>query len=149
MIDKEKIIKQLKPLLLKTWRFAVSFPMVLVWLFLFAAAIGVATFIENDFSTQTAQAVIYHSAWFESIMVILALALMANIIKFKMYRQEKWIIFIFHLSFIFILIGAAVTRYIGYEGIMPIREGKASNWILSEKAYLMGRVEDRKKWRCI
>ena len=32
--------------------------------------------------------------------------------------------------------GAFVTRYIGYEGVMPIREGESTNKFLSEKTYL-------------
>ena len=41
-----------------------------------------------------------------------------------------------HLSFLLILFGAFVTRYIGYEGMMPIREGASENQFLSEKTYL-------------
>ena len=35
-----------------------------------------------------------------------------------------------------IIIGAGVTRYIGYEGVMPIREGNTSNEYLSSDTYL-------------
>ena len=41
-----------------------------------------------------------------------------------------------HLSWILIIIGAGVTRYIGYEGVMPIREGNTSNEYLSSDTYL-------------
>ena len=41
-----------------------------------------------------------------------------------------------HLSWILIIIGAGVTRYIGYEGVMPIREGNTSNEFLSSDTYL-------------
>ena len=37
---------------------------------------------------------------------------------------------------ILIIIGAGVTRYIGYEGVMPIRENTSSNKFLSEETYL-------------
>ena len=32
-----------------------------------------------------------------------------------------------HLSFILIISGAFITRYFGYEGVMPIREGVSEN----------------------
>ena len=32
--------------------------------------------------------------------------------------------------------GAFVTRYISYEGMMPIREGETANVIYSDKPYL-------------
>ena len=36
---------------------------------LFAAAMAVATFIENDYGTQTSKALVYNSWWFEGIMI--------------------------------------------------------------------------------
>ena len=41
-----------------------------------------------------------------------------------------------HLSFIFILLGAFITRYHGFEGMMAIREGAIENTFLSQKTYL-------------
>ena len=41
-----------------------------------------------------------------------------------------------HLSFILIVFGAFITRYFGYERVMPIREGAAQNTFLSDKTYL-------------
>jgi hypothetical protein len=41
-----------------------------------------------------------------------------------------------HLSWIFIISGAFVTRYISYEGMMPIREGAAENQFYSDKTFL-------------
>ena len=105
---------------------------VAVWLlFLFGAIIGAATFIENDYGTQTAQALIYTSRWFEFFLFYFIMVLIYNIIRFKSYKAKKWSIFIFHMSFLVIAIGAAMTRYIGYEGIMHIREGQSSNTMVS------------------
>ena len=41
-----------------------------VYFVLFAAAIGIATFIENDFGTSAAQKVIFKSWWFELLLVL-------------------------------------------------------------------------------
>lgn len=112
-----------------------------VLMLLFAVSIGVATFIENDFGTLTARAEVYNAKWFELLLAVLALILVANIIRFRMYRREKWLAFLFHLAFLVILVGAAVTRYVGFEGIMHIREGETTNMIISEKAYLQVRGE--------
>lgn len=106
----------------------------------FAVATGVATFIENDFGTAGAKAVVYNATWFEILLVVLGINLVANIFKYKMYRKEKLVVFTFHVSFIVILIGAGITRYIGYEGIMSIREGETENTMLSEFAYVMAEL---------
>ncbi|WP_353663016.1 cytochrome c biogenesis protein CcsA [Hydrogenimonas sp. SS33] len=103
----------------------------------FAFAIGAATFIENDYGTQTAKALVYNAKWFEFLLLLLAFNLAANIVRFKMWRPGKRLVFLFHAAFIVILIGAAITRYIGYEGIMHIREGQSSNEIVSDRTYLV------------
>ncbi len=46
-----------------------------------------------------------------------------------------------HLSWILIIIGAFVTRYISYEGMMPIREGNTENRFYSDKTYLTAFVD--------
>lgn len=107
----------------------------------FAVSSGVATFIENDFGTPASKAVVYNTWWFEAIMVLLCVNLIANVFKYKMYRPEKLVIFTFHISFIVILVGAAVTRYIGYEGIMHIRENESMNTMLSDNTYVMAELQ--------
>jgi cytochrome c-type biogenesis protein CcsB len=103
---------------------------------LYAAAMGVATFIENDFGTQTSKALVYNSWWFEAIMVFFVINFFGNIFRYRLHKKEKWPVLMFHLSFIVIIIGAGVTRYIGYEGIMLIDEGETTNTFLSETTYV-------------
>ena len=99
-------------------------------------SMGVATFIENDHGTETAKALIYNAWWFEGIMVFFAINFFGNIFKYKLYKKEKLVVLIFHLSFLLIIVGAGITRYISYEGIMPIKEGAVSNKFLTEKYVL-------------
>ncbi len=103
-----------------------------VWvLFLFGVIAGVATFIENDYGTQTAQALVYKTKWFELFLAYFSAILLYNIIKFKSYKT-RFPVFLFHLSFLVIALGALVTRYVGYEGIMHIREGQSSHSMVSD-----------------
>jgi len=106
----------------------------------FAVTIGYATFIENDYGSMTAKADIYNARWFEILLALLAINLTLNIINFKMARKGKWLVFLFHVAFLIILVGAAVTRYIGYEGVMHIREGESSDFILSAEPYVTFKV---------
>jgi cytochrome c-type biogenesis protein CcsB len=109
---------------------------------LFAAAMAIATFIENDFGTQTAKALVYNTWWFELILVLFMVNFIGNINKYELLRKEKFSILLFHLSFIFIILGAAITRYISFEGIMPIYEGETTNLMLSDKMYLKVHIDD-------
>ena len=105
-------------------------------LFLFGAIIGAATFIENDYGTQTAKALIYNAKWFEVFLLYFILILVYNIFKYKSYKTGKWSVFIFHMAFLVIAVGALITRYVGYEGIMQIREGQSSNTMVSDMKVL-------------
>ncbi|UXP30813.1 cytochrome c biogenesis protein CcsA [Reichenbachiella agarivorans] len=107
-----------------------------VLLLLFAIAMAYGTFLENDFGTQAVQTLIYKSWWFELIMFLLVLNFAGNIFKYKLLRKEKFPIFLFHVAFIVTLMGAFVTRYFGFEGLMHIREGAASSEIVSQDRYL-------------
>jgi cytochrome c-type biogenesis protein CcsB len=111
---------------------------------LFAVAMGVATFIENDFGTQTSKALVYNTWWFELIMVFFVINFFGNIFRYRLYKKEKWAVLMFHLAFLLILIGAGATRYIGFEGIMLIKEGESTNKFLSETTYLNAIVDNNK-----
>jgi len=111
----------------------------------FAAAMGVATFIENDYGTQTAKALIYNAWWFEAIMVFFVINFFGNIFRYRLISKEKWPVLVFHLAFLFILIGAGITRYIGYEGLMLINEGETTNQFLSETTYVNVIVDNNRE----
>ncbi|MFT7352771.1 MAG: hypothetical protein ACI9XR_002559, partial [Flavobacterium sp.] len=102
----------------------------------YAVAMAVGTFIENEYNTDTARMIIYNTKWFEAIHVFFLINFFGNIKRYQLYKKEKWATLLLHLSFIFILIGAAVTRYISFEGMMPIKEGETTNQFFSEKNYI-------------
>lgn len=113
-----------------------------ILLVIFAIAIGYATFVENDFGTSTAKILIYNSRWFEILLVVICLNLIGSIFENKLISKKKWTIFLFHVAFIIIIIGAAITRYHGFEGTMHIREGETSNHLLSEETYVQIKATD-------
>jgi cytochrome c-type biogenesis protein CcsB len=94
---------------------------------LFAAAMAVATFIENDYGSPVAYNLVYNARWFELILLLLAVNLVGRLIILKLYRKEKIAVFLFHISFILMIAGAAITRYLGWEGSIHIREGEEQN----------------------
>ncbi len=102
----------------------------------YAIAMAAGTLIESKYNTDTARILIYNAWWFEAIMLFFVINFVGNIKRYQLYKKEKWATLLFHLSWIFIIIGAFVTRYISYEGMMPIREGTSSNQFFSEKSFL-------------
>ncbi len=107
----------------------------------FAAVMGLATFIENEYNTDTARILVYNTKWFEAIMLILVFNFIGNIKRYNLFSKAKWDTLILHFSFILILIGAFVTRYISFEGMMPIRETETVNQFFSDKTFLTVMVD--------
>ena len=107
----------------------------------FAAAMAMGTFVESWYSTETARIYIYNATWFEAIMVFFVINFIGNIGRYQLLSWKKWPILILHLSWILIIVGAFVTRYISYEGMMPIREGATEHRIYSDKTYLTAYVD--------
>ncbi|MBC30909.1 MAG: cytochrome C biogenesis protein [Muricauda sp.] len=108
---------------------------------LFAVAMALGTFIESWYSTETARIYIYNATWFEAIMVFFVINFIGNIFRYRLLRWEKWPVLLLHLSWILIIIGAFVTRYISFEGVMPIREGNSENIFYSDKTFLTAFVD--------
>ena len=108
---------------------------------LFATAMAFGTFIESWYSTETARIYIYNATWFEAIMVFFVINFIGNIFRYRLLRWEKWPVLLLHLSWILIIIGAFVTRYISFEGVMPIREGNSENIFYSDKTFLTAFVD--------
>ena len=106
---------------------------------LFAVAMAVGTILDRNMETSPTpytRQLIYNAWWFEAIMVFFVINFVGNIFRYKLHKKEKWATLTLHLSFILILVGAWVTRYIGYEGIMSIREGATEQQFLSQKTYI-------------
>ncbi|WP_298136890.1 cytochrome c biogenesis protein CcsA [Flavobacterium sp.] len=122
-------MEKIKSILFSTRLMAILF-------IVYAAAMAAGTFIESAYNTDTARIIIYNAWWFEAIHVFFLINFFGNISRYQLLKKEKWATLLLHLSFIFIIIGAAITRYISYEGMMPIREGEVSNQMYSDKNYL-------------
>ena len=122
--------------MLKKLSFLVSMPFMAVLMIILIVVLALATFMESAYSTQTAWAVFYGTHWFEVLMLLIGINLVGVMVKQKFFRRKKIVVLLFHLSFILILVGASITRFISYEGNMHIRENQASNVMLSNNAYI-------------
>lgn len=120
----------------KILNFLFSFSLMGFLLLILAFSMAIATFVESSYGTEVAQGLIYKSFWFGLVLFLLAVNLLVNFIRRRMYTRQRMAVGLFHISFIIILVGAAITRFISFEGMMHIREGESSNFILSAEDYL-------------
>ena len=122
-------------------KFLVSTRLMAALFIAFALAMAVGTFIESMYSTATARIYIYNARWFELMMLLFVINFVGNINRYKLWKWSKWPLLALHLSWILIILGAGVTRYISYEGMMPIAEGEASSSFYSDKTFLTAYID--------
>ncbi|EIQ8793911.1 cytochrome c biogenesis protein CcsA [Campylobacter jejuni] len=117
---------------------------------LFALFCALATFIESAYGTPTAWAMVYDTFWFEYIQLLLDINLLCGMFRYKMFGLKKLPLMIFHISFLFILVGSAMTRYAGFEGILPIREHTQNSLIESSKTSLrISAIKDGERYSAV
>ncbi len=109
---------------------------------LFAVSMAVATFLENDYGSAAAYGMVYGTKWFEVILLLLAVNLTGQLILFRLFKAQRITGALFHLSFIIMLAGAAITRYTGTEGSIHIREGAEQNVFYTTEKYIGFIVRD-------
>ncbi|MHA7131493.1 cytochrome c biogenesis protein [Algoriphagus namhaensis] len=117
-------------------KFLLSTKVSMMLIFLLAASMGVATFVENDHGTAVARAWVYEAWWFEGMMVWLCINFVAHIKDYRLFTKEKLPLGLFHLAFIIIILGAGVTRLFSKEGVIHIRTGSAENTYYTSEKYL-------------
>lgn len=105
----------------------------------FAIAMAAGTFLDSSSQsppTPYTRELIYNAWWFEAIMALFVINFIGNIFRYNLHKRKMWASLILHLALILVIFGAFVTRYIGFEGVMHIREGQTENSILSDETYL-------------
>jgi cytochrome c-type biogenesis protein CcsB len=107
-----------------------------ITLIIFAVALSYGTFIENDYDATTAKFFVYNARWFEVLLFLMVVNFTGMIFTKKLYLKSRINILVIHLALILIIIGAAITRYVGFEGQMHIRNGQTTNEFLTTDIYL-------------
>jgi cytochrome c-type biogenesis protein CcsB len=106
-----------------------SYKTTLILLFLLALGAAIATFLENDFGTAHARFYVYNALWYEALLGLTALNMIAVVYRTKMFLHVSR--FAFHIAFILILVGSGLTRYLGVDGVMKVRENGSATTLFS------------------
>ncbi|NNC49504.1 MAG: cytochrome c biogenesis protein CcsA [Flaviramulus sp.] len=110
----------------------------------FAVAMATGTFLDAGQETSPTpytRNLIYNAWWFEAIMAFFVINFTGNIFRFRLYKKEKWATLTLHIAFVFILLGAFITRYASFEGMMAIREGATENTFLSSETFITAYID--------
>lgn len=113
-----------------------SMPTALLLLLGLIVSIVCATLLERTYGASSARLLVYNAPWFTILWIWFSIVLVVNLIRFRLWQKKKWVIFLFHISFLVILLGAILSRYCKVEGFLHLREGNASNRFFSSSLYL-------------
>ncbi|MCD7936709.1 MAG: cytochrome c biogenesis protein CcsA [Tannerellaceae bacterium] len=111
-------------------RFISSYVTTLGLLFLYAVALGWATFIEHSHGTAVAKSLVYYSPLLFLVQFLFILNFIGVTMRYQLLKKGKWGYLILHVAFIIILAGALISHVFGEEGMLHIREGEASNELI-------------------
>ncbi len=100
-------------------------------LLLYAIAMAVATFVENEAGTAVARSWFYDAWWFIGLQAVMAVCFTVSVFTTGMFKPGKWGSLLFHIGFVVILVGAGITHFFGKEGIIHIREGEKTNYMFT------------------
>ncbi|MDP6669582.1 MAG: cytochrome c biogenesis protein ResB [Candidatus Krumholzibacteria bacterium] len=118
------------------FRFLASLKITLLLFLVFAVSIAAATFLEGSYGLEGARGMVYDALWFEILLAALTINLVALLLLRMPYRRRQTGFVMVHIAVILILLSAGITRFFGYEGNMPIREGQSTDYLYSRLQYI-------------
>ena len=128
-------------LLRRTVNLLASVPLTVILLVIFAVATAAATFVESNVGTVGAKALVYNARWFEVLLALLTLNLILALERRIPFRPQRTGFLLVHIAMIVILVAAGMTRYLGHEGTMRIREGETVDFMWSREDHIQVGVD--------
>ena len=101
---------------------------------LIIVCIGLATIIEKYRGTPYVSEYIYGSWWFVALWAVLTVCSVAYIMRQKLYSRLP--LFVLHLSFVVILVGALTTFLLAEKGTVSLRTGKQQSSFVSSDSIM-------------
>jgi hypothetical protein len=113
-----------------------------VLLLVYAFAMAYATFLENDYGTPTAKALIYEAKWFELIMVLLILNFIGNIGRYRLWKRENGRFWFFTLPLY------SFSSVVQSQDTSVLKDNahqrrRTSNEIVTDKNFLKIQIEEK------
>lgn len=108
-------------------KFFSSYKATLVFLFVYAVGLALATIIEKSADTHAARFYVYNHPGFFLWQFLMVVHFVVLLTKRQLYKRKKWGFLLLHGAFILILSGALITYLFGREGTLHLREGESGD----------------------
>ncbi|HAR44231.1 MAG TPA: hypothetical protein DCS07_16625 [Bdellovibrionales bacterium] len=125
------------------FQFIASVKMAVPLMVALALIVAVGTVIESRYNAQVAGLLVYRSGWFEWLLILLGVNVLASaLIRFP-YQQKHLGFVITHLGLVVLLIGAVMTSELGLDGSLRVVEGQQNHIVAVSEMSL--KVADAQK----
>ena len=104
-----------------------SVKMTVVLLVLGVVVMAFGTFLESLEDAAVAKATVYKTFWFDTFLVLIAVNLAAAVINRLPLKRHQLAFAVTHASIIVLMLGAWMSRSMGYEGQLAVVEGQGSD----------------------
>jgi ABC-type transport system involved in cytochrome c biogenesis permease subunit len=108
-----------------------------LWPFVLLAALmlvmGWATWDEHVSGSEHAFSKFYNSLWFTLLWFVMAMFALYHITEQLLHKRLS--VFLLHLSFLFILTGALLTKFAGKTGYVHLRENREISFLFNEETH--------------
>ena len=108
------------------FRALASLQLAVVLIALYAVVLAVAPFIEKYHGPAAAYTLVYGTAWFAAIHVMLAVNVLCAMLTRLPWRRRQIGFLLTHGGILVLLAGCAATRLKGVEAMLPVYEGRAN-----------------------
>ncbi len=114
----------------KLLRFLSSYRAALIFLSIYAIVLALATFVEKDYGTPVAKAIIYYSPLFILLHILMLINFVSITVNKKLFQLKRWGYIVVHFSFMVILAGAMFTHIFSEEGMIHLRKGERTDMMI-------------------
>ncbi len=122
--------------MLSLFRFFASVKLAIPLLAGLMASLAAGTFVESWHGADAAKIVVYDSAWFSALMVLLSINLAVSAFSRWPWKKKHIGFVITHLGIIVILAGSLATQKTMIDGQMAMAEGETESRITLQKPLL-------------
>src|SRR5262249_50315527 len=105
-------------LLARLFRVSASLQLAIALLSTFAGCLALATFLESAYSAHVAQDLVYHTWWFSTLLLFLAVNVLCAALKKYPWKRHQTGFLITHAGLLVLVFGGLLTTLGGVEGEM-------------------------------
>jgi hypothetical protein len=129
----------------RIWKVLISLKLAVLVIASLAITLSIATILESQYDSKTAQYYVYRATWFYALLTLLGLNILAVALSRLPWKKKHTPFLMAHAGILMILTGSWLTYVNGVDGSLRISEGEVNSAVeLDQHVLVFKRGEDVK-----